>query len=340
MFHRRETTSICAPVLFSILMLLVVCGQVSAAEPLLEDVCADALQMSFGRAAQNDLDLFGNETVFFVSLPTAGFLSLEIPEDEFLQGSEVEILSSRCDPLNNDQFVLVQRSASSRWLAFSRPGDYYLRLTARGPEGLQGVRLRASFTAALVVENVHRLRPIRRTGEAVVRQTDFYPHPRFKNEWEEVDPDPNKSRRMSPVLTLLVARVASLAKNEWEEVDPDPNKSTRISTTSARLVLVPSAGVSTKNEWEEVDPDPNKSGSSRGRFIDGLLSVGDGFAGELRRGFVSFQLTEAALTSTPRYDALFEWLVAVLEVEIARSRLVAPGTGDRSFRLVDYQPGD
>ncbi len=173
------------------------------------------------------------------------------------------------------------------------------------------------------------------SGGVAIQQTDFLSLYASKNEPEEVDPDPNKSRRRRVMLTVLTARVATLAKNEPEEVDPDPNKSIRLPAMGARLVLLPSrpAGLPTKNEPEEVDPDPNKSVRVGGRVVDGWLAVVDGSAS--RRGAVSFRLADSGAS----LDPLYEWLVAVLDVEVARSRLVAPGSGDHRLRLLEYESG-
>ena len=313
----------------------------------LSQSCTEAIPIDLGRGSWSSAEGPMIDHLFRVDLPIAGILAVEL-RISGADGAEArfEMSEAACNAgFAADAAVMVERSASRSVIVAHSPGPRYFSVAAVGSSHAPAAfRLTADFTAAETVRDVHIVESMPGHRAVVVEQTDFYPLDGVKSEPEEFDPDPDKSRRRGPFLTFLSARVAGLYKSEPEEFDPDPDKSARRPSPSARLVLIRTAAGRLKSEPEEFDPDPDKSAHPADRSLDGVLTVGEAGTESRsgrRRGYITVRATGGSASKPSRSvsrDDLIEWLVEVLEAEVAWWRLVTPGSGDRPVQVLEYQP--
>ena len=284
----------------------------------------------------------GVDYSFYIELPGAGVLTLEVEAaGADSEAVKLSALEHGCgDPVEHDAMT-IERSGGYRMIAFPAAGTYVFSVASRaGRQAIEGFSLTTSFVPMAAAETAFYLEPESAGLGLKVRQTELFADlSRFKNEKEEVDPDPGKSLRRPPVLTLLAVRAAEIDKNEKEEVDPDPGNKLSRSSVDARLALF--GDLATKNEKEEVDPDPGKS-LPRGRVVTGMTSIrgqGGGWPSFRRDAAVSLWIGGTSTAAgAERHGAVLEWLARLMSAEMAAARLTAPGAEGGGWRLLGYEP--
>jgi len=249
-------------------LLLGLAVRASSAVETLGSPCPDVSVISLNEVLGYETSTVIEGSFLIVDVPSAGVLELTSP------GTTLDFLAARMDSTAEAcsrsrrtlEVTFTEGTHDGQMMGIASSGRYLFQVVQRGARADERAATEVFFAPMTVVQTNHYVAsPPDRAGVAI-RQTDFYRLGlTFKNEEEEVDPDPYENSRKKPIFSVLEARLPLRLKNEEEEVDPDPYRGEALSTLRGRLVLISeerSGPTFAKNEEEEVDPDPYRKASA------------------------------------------------------------------------------